>query len=117
MEEREQQQRQREEQERQQLEEEQRRLQEQYGTSEYEFSLWSQALEMLRLQTSQDIFEAWIPQTQLLSLNDGMAVIGVPNPQTQEMLQRRLNRPIQRTLEDLLGRPLNLQFEVIDLTP
>jgi len=85
-----------------------------YGTTQRELDLWKQALDSLQLQMPKATFEAWFPRTQLLSLDDTAALIGVPNQQTREWLDHRLSEKIQQTLAVIFGRSVEVTFEILD---
>ena len=88
-------------------------LREKYGTTEKELALWPQVLRQIQFSTTEAVYQTWFPLTQLLSLKNGAAVIGVPNRQVQEWFEKRYRRIIHRELESLVGHPMELEFEVV----
>jgi chromosomal replication initiation ATPase DnaA len=50
----------------------------------------------------------------LLSLKNGLAVIGTSNKQTKEWLEARLHTIIKRTLDGFLDTPVELEFVVLE---
>jgi hypothetical protein len=103
---------------RQEAEEQAKRLahlQERYGTTQRELTLWPQALRELELQLPRATYQAWFPQTRLLSLTDGEALIAVPNSFTRDWLEQRLAGKILATLAGLALPVERLRFEVLTL--
>jgi hypothetical protein len=88
-------------------------LQERYGTTQRELELWPQALRELQLQLPRATYQAWFPQTQLLSLTDGEALIAVPNGFARDWLEQRLAGKILATLTGLALPVERLRFEVL----
>jgi hypothetical protein len=74
--------------------------------------LWKQVLESLRGQTPASTYETRVKDTKLLGLDGQTAVIGVADKSSKEWLERSLYRSIVRTLEQVLGQPVNVEFVV-----
>ncbi|MBX5493658.1 MAG: hypothetical protein IRZ14_21115, partial [Chloroflexi bacterium] len=72
--------------------------------------VWQAALGELQLQMSRPNFETWFKDTVLVALDNGCAVIGVPNPFTMEWLQTRCVPLIRKTLLGIVGQPVEVQF-------
>lgn len=100
-------QRQREEEKREQRrrQEEARRaaLQAQYGTTQDELDLWQQVLEEFERSMPASTFQMSVANTVLLSLRDGQALIGLPNPLARDWVENRLTAKIRRTLSSYRG--------------
>lgn len=77
-------------------------------------ALWDQALEEIKGSTTRATYQSWFPQTQLLSLDDGQALIGVPDQATRDWLSNRLVPAIRRAVEGVAGREVELEFVVVD---
>jgi hypothetical protein len=90
-------------------------LQERYGTTQRELTLWPQVLRELELQLPRATYQAWFPQTRLLSLTDGEALIAVPNNFARDWLEQRLAGKILATLAGLALPVERLRFEVLTL--
>ena len=73
---------------------------------------WKAILGDLQLQVSRPIYETWLKETEGLSITDGSLTVGVPTPFAVEWLERRMYQSIQRTLQKVAGRPLEVQFQV-----
>jgi hypothetical protein len=89
-------------------------LQAQYGTTQRELDLWLQVLKELKLSLTRVTFSAWFPQTHLLKLEEGVAVISVPNKAAQEWLSQRLAGLILRIMSGIVEQPIaELRCEVV----
>ncbi len=75
--------------------------------------LWQAALDDLRRSTSQANFETWLRNTQVVEFEDDCATIGAPNSFAVEQLRNKFAVPIQKTLSVIAGRPIAVQFAVI----
>ena len=74
--------------------------------------VWQAALGALELQVTRANFQTWLKNTVGISLNDKQMVVGVPNAFAKEWLEKRLLHLIEKTLGGLLGRPVEVQFQV-----
>ncbi len=83
-----------------------------YGTTQEDVDLWAQVLQEIELATTSATYQTWFPQTTLLSLENGQAVIGVPNKHTQEWLTGRHTTTIQRAFEGVTDKEIDLEFVV-----
>jgi len=84
-----------------------------HGISEEQRGLWDRVLAQVEKSTSQAIFSTWVARTQLLELQGGTAVIGLPNEYAKTMMEGRMRESMQDALEDGLGRRVTLQFRVL----
>ena len=66
----------------------------------------------LELQLPRPTFETWLKQTEGISSNDTSFVVEVPTPFAVAWLERRMYQTIQRTVERVTQRPLEVQFQV-----
>ena len=73
---------------------------------------WRAVLGELELQLPRPTFETWLKQTEGISSNDSSFVVGVPTPFAVAWLERRMYQTIQRTVERVTQRPLEVQFQV-----
>lgn len=83
-----------------------------YGTTQKDIDLWAQVLQEIELATTSATYQAWFSQSTLLALEDGHAVIGVPNKHTQEWLTGRHTTTIQRAFEGVTDKEIGLEFVV-----
>ena len=74
--------------------------------------VWRAVLGELELQLPRPTFETWLKQTEGISSNDGSFVVEVPTPFAVAWLERRMYQTIQRTVEKVTQRPLEVQFQV-----
>jgi chromosomal replication initiator protein len=76
--------------------------------------IWQVALSDLEARVSRANFETWLRNTELLSLDDDCATIGAPNSFAVEQLRSKFAASIQETLALITGRPLAVQFAVLN---
>ena len=74
--------------------------------------VWRAVLGELELQLPRPTFETWLKQTEGISSNDSSFVVEVPTPFAVAWLERRMYQTIQRTVERVTQRPLEVQFQV-----
>lgn len=79
--------------------------------------LWQAALEDLQRNLSRANFETWLRNTQVVEFEDDRATIGAPNSFAVEQLRNKFAVPIQQTLSVIAGRPIAVQFAVIQGEP
>jgi chromosomal replication initiator protein len=75
-------------------------------------SLWNQVLERLQLQLSRPTFETWIKTASAKTLEDSCLTIQTPNPFARNWLQKYYIKAIAETVQDILGREVDIQIEV-----
>jgi chemotaxis protein histidine kinase CheA len=81
-----------------------------YGTTQHEIDLWNQFLAQLQLELPYATF-GYMADTLLLSLQDGKALIGLPNKHARDWIENRLTRKIERSLSSYLkGKPITVAF-------
>jgi len=85
-----------------------------YGTTAAELELWPQVLAEIQLMTTRAAFATWIKPTQLLSLKDGKALIGVGSPLAKEMLAGRLEGPLRQAFANVGKQVDQVEFVVLD---
>ncbi|MBI4213690.1 MAG: chromosomal replication initiator protein DnaA [Chloroflexi bacterium] len=74
--------------------------------------LWNQALKDLQIQMSPGDFRMWFADTQLDSSDGPVCVVSIQNPLTKGWLETKCRALVARTLEDLLGRPVQVEFAI-----
>ncbi|PKB78996.1 MAG: hypothetical protein BZY88_15600 [SAR202 cluster bacterium Io17-Chloro-G9] len=74
--------------------------------------VWRAVLGELQLQLPRPTFETWLKHTQGVVLDAGSFVVEAPSPFAVEWLERRMYHALQKTLEKVAGRPLELQLRV-----
>jgi hypothetical protein len=75
-------------------------------------SLWLAALEQLRLQMTQQSFNNWLRQTELLDYRENVFVINAKNLHAKAWLETRLVQTIEKTLTTVVGAPTRVRFVV-----
>src|SRR3990172_10758332 len=74
--------------------------------------VWQAALGQLQLEMSKGTFDTWVRDTALLTYEDGLYVVGVPNAYTKDWLDHRLLSTVKRTLTSVTGRTVEVGFVV-----
>jgi chromosomal replication initiator protein len=73
---------------------------------------WTAAYQQLEMMFDRPTFETWLRKATFLDFADGKYTIGVKNSYARDMLQHRLYRNIRRVVSDVLGAPIEIQFEI-----
>jgi hypothetical protein len=73
---------------------------------------WTKTLEALQQQVPIHTFASWLKDTLLVRVAENTAFILVSSPFAREYLERRLYQTIVRTLEQVLGHPVEVEFVV-----
>jgi chromosomal replication initiator protein len=76
-------------------------------------SIWETALGQLELQVTRPNYETWLRSTVGLDLEQGKLVVGVPTDFAIEWLRSRMAGQIGRTVSQLLGADVTVQFQVL----
>lgn len=77
-----------------------------------ERNIWQAALGELRLQMTKATFDTWVRNTQLVSCQDDVFVIGAQNEFARDWLENRLLTTVERTLVGIVGCPVEVRFVV-----
>jgi hypothetical protein len=72
--------------------------------------LWKKALVELEGKVPKATFSAHFPQTHLLELRDGKAIIAVPDLATKAWLEERFSALVRRVLSAIVGRDVEVSF-------
>lgn len=75
--------------------------------------VWEATLNQLQLQMTHGTFDSWLKGTYLLSAANGTWQIAVKSTYAQDWLENRLRKTIQRTLDKVAEKPVQLQFVVL----
>ena len=73
---------------------------------------WNAILGDLQLQVTQPIYDTWLKDTEGLSITENSLRVGVSTPFAIEWLERRMYQLIQKTVRNVTGRPLEVEFQV-----
>jgi chromosomal replication initiator protein len=74
--------------------------------------VWKAVLGDLQMQMPRATFDTWVKNTCVMSYEDGMFVIGVPNTYAVEWLENRLHGALQRSTANVMRRSVDLRFVV-----
>ncbi len=74
--------------------------------------VWQAVLGELQVRLSRPQYETWLKNTSLLSLDDGLAVVGVPTSFAQVTIEKKYEPEIRRSLSNLLGRQMAVEVSV-----
>ena len=74
--------------------------------------VWRAVLGDLQMQLPRPTFETWLKPTEGIGEDGHTFVVEAPTSFTVEWLERRMFHSLQRTLEKVSGRPLELQLQV-----
>jgi len=79
--------------------------------------IWQTALGSLQVQVNPANYTTWLKDTVGLGYDSGLFIVGVPHGFGVEWLQRRLHSLVRRTLIDITGHDLEVEFRVISSLP
>ena len=74
--------------------------------------IWKSALGKLQIQVSKANYTTWLSNSQGLSCQDSIFVVSVPNIFVAEWLSKRLYPLVRKTLVDIMGKDVDVQFVV-----
>ncbi len=72
--------------------------------------LWSAALGELQLAVTKANYDTWFKDTQVVSEEDDVFMIGVPNAFAREWLESKYRNQVRETLKRLLSRTVDVRF-------
>lgn len=76
--------------------------------------IWQAALGELRLQMTKATFDIWLRDTRGVSYEEGLFRIGVQTAYAKDWLENRLLLTIKRTLTNLVGKTVEVEFVVLE---
>ena len=74
--------------------------------------IWKAVLGELQLQLPRPTFETWLKQTDGVSYDEHQFIVEAPTPFAVAWLERRMYNAIQKTVEKVTDRPLDVVFRV-----
>lgn len=74
--------------------------------------VWQSALGQLQMQMTRATFDTWVKDTRIVAKDDQKLVIGTKSAFAKDWLENRLFTTINRTVSNVLGRPISIQFVV-----
>ena len=77
-------------------------------------SIWESALGKLQIQINKANYTTWLSDSHGLSCQDNTFVVSVPNVFIAEWLSKRLYPLVRKTLVDIMGKDVDVQFVVHD---
>jgi chromosomal replication initiator protein len=78
---------------------------------------WRAVLGEMELQLPKPTFDTWLKQTEGVEYDDARFVVEVLTPFKIAWLERRMYQPIQKCVEKVTGRLLDIQFQVKAISP
>ncbi len=72
--------------------------------------LWSAALGEMQLALSKANYDTWFKDTAIISEEDDVFMIGVPNAFAREWLENKYRTQVRETLKRLLSRTVDVRF-------
>ena len=75
--------------------------------------LWTEALNSLKLKTTQTVFDQWLAHTHAERHNGTLRIL-CPDTYTADWLDHRLRPQIETTIHQLQGEELSIEFGVAD---
>jgi chromosomal replication initiator protein len=79
--------------------------------------IWERALGELQIQISKANYSTWLKSSQGISYKDDVFLVGVPNTFIAEWLSKHLYPLARKTLTDIIGKNVNVQFIVQQVQP
>jgi len=74
--------------------------------------IWKSVLGKLQIQVSKANYTTWLSNSQGLSCQDNTFLVSVPNIFVAEWLSKRLYPLVRKTLIDIMGKDVDVQFIV-----
>jgi chromosomal replication initiator protein len=73
---------------------------------------WQAAVGQLQMEMPKAAFDTWVRQTDLVTYEDGVFVMGVPNAYARDWLESRLSSTVTRLLTGIMNRTVKVSFVV-----
>jgi chromosomal replication initiator protein len=78
---------------------------------------WQAALGQLQMDMQKAAFDTWVKDTELISYEDGVFIIGVRNAYARDWLAERLSSTVTRMLTGIMSRSVQVRFIVWQALP
>ncbi len=75
-------------------------------------SLWQASKCILKEQVPLNVFDTWLENSEGITLDDRILVVGVHSPYAKDWLENRLYSQIQRAASDVRGSSTSVRFVV-----
>src|SRR5215208_3244417 len=79
--------------------------------------IWQTALGELQLLMTRANYDTWLKHSEGLEFDGEVLRVGVQSPFTQEALATRFAPLVRRTLAGVLGRPVEVRYEIMEAGP
>jgi len=73
-------------------------------------SAWTLTLEKMESELSAGMFQTWLKNTMLVSIEGKTANVVVPNQLTADWIERRLYQTLNRAFTDIIGQDVDFRF-------
>ena len=78
-------------------------------------TLWENALAEIEVSVSKANFATWFKDTLIVRINDGVAVVGVPNAFVKDWLSNKYSKAILKSLRDQSDEIKSVDFTVANI--
>ncbi len=73
---------------------------------------WQATVGQLQMEMSKAAFDTWVRNAEMVSHDNDLFTIGVPNAYARDWLESRLSSTVTRLLTGIIGRPQGVKFLV-----
>ena len=73
---------------------------------------WQAVLGQLQMDMPKASFDTWVRNAEIVSYEDNVFIIGVPNTYARDWLESRLTSKIKRLLCGIMNRTVSVRFIV-----
>jgi chromosomal replication initiator protein len=78
--------------------------------------VWSTALGELQLSVTRANFDTWFKDTSIISEEDDVYCVGVPNAFAREWLEKKYRPQVREALQHIVGRTVDVRFVTTSAT-
>src|SRR5512136_18189 len=78
---------------------------------------WQAVLGQLQMDMPKASYDTWVRNAEIVSYEDNVFIVGVPNVYARDWLEGRLSSKIKRLLCGILNRTVSLRFIVWQAKP
>lgn len=73
---------------------------------------WQAAVGQLQMEMQKAAFDTWVRDTEMISYEDGIFIVGVKNAYARDWLTERLSSTVNRMLTGIINRTVQVRFVV-----
>ncbi len=73
---------------------------------------WQAALGQLQMDMPKSSYDTWVRNTEIVSYEDNVFIVGVPNPYARDGLESRLSSKVNRLLSGIMNKTVGTRFIV-----